>query len=199
MMSETPQRYPLKGSCHCGTIQYILHVKLPHEQHLDPKPRQRIYRCNCNICHKAGYLHVRPKSAPKDFLLLSPLDPMQELGDYQCDAKQLHFLFCKNCGVRCFTFMGQGEVVDADLGALGVGDGTVKAWRPKLEGWTEDKRDNGSYLSVNANTLEPNQQGFDLREWHEKKWVCYLDFLKAGTEEEMGFPRYERPFEGGAY
>ncbi|KAL6852737.1 hypothetical protein ACO1O0_007285 [Amphichorda felina] len=198
---STPQRRPFKGSCHCGATRYIAFLTLPHtpRQEFSPPPQgQCLYRCNCNACHKAGFLHARLNSSPDDFFLLSPLDPYTELGDYQCDGRYLHFFFCRNCGGRCFIFMGEGEVVDADLGALGVGEGTVKAWRPKKDGWKEGKVKHGCYLSVNAYTLDPDQEGLDLREWKEKKWVYYLDDLKSG-QEGAGGPSYERPHPGGAY
>jgi hypothetical protein len=38
----------------------------------------------------------------------------------------------------------------------------------------------GSYLTVNASTLEAGQEGLDLREWHEKGWIrytCRIPFL----------------------
>ena len=67
----------------------------------------------------------------------------------------------------------------------------VRAWKPKKEGWTE----NGTgYLSVNAATLEQDQEGLDLREWHEKGWIGYLD-----CKEEVGDDRFETPYEGGMY
>ncbi|UQC73850.1 uncharacterized protein CLUP02_00497 [Colletotrichum lupini] len=139
---------------------------------------------------------MRLASAPDDFLLLKPLDPYNDLGDYTVYEKDLHFLFCKDCGMRCFTFMGKGEVVDVDLTVLGVGAGTdsgseekkarskggpaatatageksmTKVWRPKKEGWVEGKKF-GSYLSVNGYSVDAGQEGFDLREITEKNRV----------------------------
>lgn len=57
--------------------------------------------------------------------------------------------------------------------------------------WTEGKN---AYLSVNAITLEPDQEGLDLREWHENGWICYLD-CKVNTEDN----HFGRPSEGGMY
>lgn len=200
-MTDDPcQRRPYHGSCRCGSTRYIAFLNLPHKAPSPPERLQTLYRCNCNACHKAGFLHTRLDSSPDDFLLLSPLDPFTELGDYQCDGRYLHFFFCRTCGGRCFIFMGEGEVVDIDLGALGVkngGGGTVKAWRPKKEGWKEGKFDHGRYLSVNAYTLDPGQEGLDLREWYEKKWVGYIDDLRD-PEDKGGFS-VERPYAGGAY
>lgn len=85
-----------------------------------------------------------------------------------------------------------------DLGALGVKgrDGEMlnretEVWRAKKEGWAEGDT---SYLSVNATSLEAGQEGCDLREWHEKGWITYLDILDEKEEDRM-----EKPFRGGMY
>lgn len=205
-MAEPPKRRPLKGSCHCGAIQYIVFLTLPHSPvswaaWMTESPKSQVFfKCNCTSCHKAGLLHVRLPFAPDDFMLLSPLDPLQELGDYQCFGKRLHFLFCRTCGGRCFTFMGKGELVDVELEALGV-KGTelgqkTTVWRPKKEGWSEGMGAK-SYLSVNAYSIDADQAGFDLREWTEKKWIDYIDFLEIGNTRRPG--HFEAPHEGGAY
>jgi hypothetical protein len=51
-----------------------------------------------------------------------------------------------------------------------------------------------SYLSVNAHTLEPGQEGLDLREWTEKGWIAYLDM-----KDQVGESRLGEPHEGGIY
>lgn len=197
MASEAtqPSRRPYTGSCHCGAIKYIAYLTLPHTpttERVNPdgtRP-QRIYRCNCTTCQKAGIMHIRLPSASNDFLLLSPLDPMRELGDYQCFNKKIHFLFCRTCAVRCFSFMGEGELVERE-----VGNPPEKktVWSPK-QGWVEDMQ---KYMSVNAYTLDAGQEGLDLREWTEKKWIMYHDYL---TEAKPGYDTsLERPFLGGAY
>lgn len=211
--TETPTRRPYKGSCHCGTIRYIVYLTLPHtppgEFKRGSTGQQAFYRCNCTVCHKTGFLHARVASSPDDFLLLAPDgDPFTELGDYQCDGGYLHFFFCTRCAVRCFIFMGEGEAVEVgDEDALALledgdekeaGRKTVTAWRPKKEGWQEGKLNHGCYLSVNALTIDQEQEGFDLREWTERKWVLYLDVLKSGEPDE-GTPSYDRPHPGGCY
>jgi len=67
---------------------------------------------------------------------------------------------------------------------------TTKAWVPK-EPWMEG---NGTYLSVNAATLDAGQEGLDLREWAEKGWIAYLDWLGETKEDRLG-----KPHEGGMY
>lgn len=197
----TRTRRPYKGSCHCGATRFVVFLTLPHVPSA-AKGVQSIYRCNCTVCHKAGFFHMRVDSSPDDFLVLSPRDPVTELGDYQCGEKSLHFLFCKTCAVRCFIFMGEGEQVEVDLGELGV-EGYEKGvktavWRPKKEGWKEGKAQHGCYLSVNGYTVDANQEGFELGDITDSKVVGYIDYLKSG-EEGMGHPRLSRPHQGGAY
>ncbi|KAK3313217.1 hypothetical protein B0H66DRAFT_644310 [Apodospora peruviana] len=69
----------------------------------DGKLRQWIYRYNCTTCQKAAIMHIRLVSPPDDFLLVSLLDPLESLGDYQCFEKNIHLLFCKTCGAGAIT------------------------------------------------------------------------------------------------
>jgi hypothetical protein len=63
----------------------------------------------------------------------------------------------------------------------------------KKEGWSE--REGGSnYLSVNASTLEPGQEGFNLKEWTEKGWIAYVD-----AKDNVGEYRLGEPHGGGMY
>ncbi|RFU81657.1 duf636 domain-containing protein [Trichoderma arundinaceum] len=209
--SPQSQRLPYTGSCHCGAIRYIVFLTLPPVSLLNSEPPpsrgvQRIYRCNCTVCHKSGFLHVRPASAFDDFLLLSPLDPSDSLGDYLCNDETLHFLYCKTCAVRCFIFYGEGEVVDVslpkDIALAGAESSSetsivsVKAWRPKKVDLSPGLPHQGSYLSVNGHTVDARQEGFDLREWVETKAVMYLDHLQSDDKLP---PRCERPHIGGSY
>lgn len=122
----TVTRQPFTGSCHCGFIKYILFITLPSPttpgSKVAPGTTSRIQKCNCSTCHKMGYFHVRPKDAPEDFILLSPLLDEQGyaegLGDYKCFKEIAHLYFCGKCGVRCFSLSGEGEVVDVDLEAI---------------------------------------------------------------------------------
>jgi hypothetical protein len=134
-----------------------------------------------------SFFHVRLQSSPNDFALLSPLSPSTELLDYTCFEERIHWYFCGKCGVRCFAFSGEGEVRDV----LGVDGKEVKAWTCKQEGWVEAKT---GYLSVNAATLDADQDGLDLRQWTEKGWISYLD-CKNGPVD----PRLGKPHQGGMY
>ncbi|KAJ6443475.1 cellobiose dehydrogenase [Purpureocillium lavendulum] len=202
MADQQPARTPLTGSCHCGATKYILFLTLPHPlphphaggEASPPKSSQRFYRCNCTVCHKAGFFHVRPASPADDFLLLSPTDPFDALGDYLCADKRLHFFYCKGCAMRCFIFMGDAEAVDADLGALGVPGHEkgrqTKAWRVKREGGHPVF---GNYLSVNGHSVDAGQ-AFDMRALTDSKVVQYLDCLE---EENPGPRRFDYPHVGG--
>jgi hypothetical protein len=177
-------------------VRYVVFLTLPPAalgDDVDHTPSVRFYKCNCTACHKMGVFHVRVPDSPRDFYLLSPLDEAG-LSDYLCSDKTLHWRFCSNCGVRCFTFMGEGEVVDVDMeaaaGKQSEGEMT-RVWKCKVEGWKEGKT---GYLSVNALTIEQGQEGFDLREIVDKKWIAYLD-CKDYKEED----RFDYPQEGGTW
>ena len=186
-----PTRRAYKGSCHCGHIQYIAHLTLPPPLVVAIAPNAssttRLRKCNCSTCHKMGLFHVRLMDAPNDFLLLSPLNPEQGgLTDYTCFARKNHFYFCPTCGVRCFAFSGESEVREVEI------DGNKQqVWTPKRAGWNEPGT---GYLSVNGITLEPGQEGLNLKEWHEKGWIQYLDMKNHELEDRLG-----EPHEGGIY
>ncbi len=72
------------------------------------------------------------------------------------------------------------------------GLGSSEVWMIKREGWNEDT--GSSYLSVNTATLEPDQEGLDLREWAEKGWIQYFD-----SRHEVGEDRLREPHVGGMY
>jgi hypothetical protein len=160
---------------------------------------QIVYKCNCTSCQKAGMFHMRVPYAPEDFLLLSPADPFQDLGDYTWAKKEIHFFFCKTCGMRCFLFGGVGEVTEVDLGANGVpgyeAGKLTKVWHAKPDGWNTGS--DVSYLSINALTTDPFQEGFDMREWAEKKWIGYVDTLQEEGKQEQS--NFERPCIQGTY
>ncbi|KAF2837198.1 hypothetical protein M501DRAFT_924111, partial [Patellaria atrata CBS 101060] len=210
-------RRPYTGSCHCGQTRYLLFLTLPPSILPPTFPTSRthtvrIRKCNCSTCHKTGFFHVRVPWAPSDFLVLSPLKDRGQfggldvaemtgkgegvLGDYTCFEGNLHWLFCHTCGVRCFLWAGEGEVVDVrdasvdteTIERLGI-EGT-KVWRPKEEQkdgvWAEGT--GRCYVSVNAHTLDQGQEGVDLRRWVDDGWVCYVDSLEDEGEERVGKP-----------
>jgi hypothetical protein len=132
--------------------------------------------------------HVRLIDAPDDFFLFSPLNLTEGgLKDYQCFIKNSHWYFCGTCGVRCFTATGGGEVKEVEI------EGEKKqVWSVKKEGW--DEAEGPSYFSLNAASLEPGQEGLNLKEWTEKGWIDYYD-----SKEDAGEYRFGEPHDGGMY
>lgn len=216
-----PTRRPYHGSCHCGLTRYIAYLTLPPPIITAESGHHttRIYKCNCSTCQKAAIFHVRLPSPPDDFFLLSPISKDGSFGgiktgegglkDYTCFEGDIHFYFCPNCGGRCFSLVGEGEIKSIPADSIPPpprkylhdsvipppqevesNDGVIKAWSPKKEGWNEGQ----TYLSVNAVSLEPGQEGLDLREWTEQGWIFYLD-----TWEQVGEDRLKLPHEGGMY
>jgi hypothetical protein len=142
--------------------------------------------------------------------MLAPTDPSAE--DSGVSAYKRTWYFCKTCGVRCFIAEGQMETTEAELPAevldkLDIGgdveampneDGVlvkrVPVWKPKKEGWVQwPAPGNNSYLNVNMCTLDADQEGLDLRNFHEKGWIGYYEMLK----ESKGYQH--TPYEGGMY
>lgn len=197
MAEKQPTRTALVGGCHCGSTRYVLFLTLPapgSESHPPQEHDQRIQRCNCTTCHKMGHFHLKPSNPFADFMLLSPLDPFASLSDYLTSDRNLHFFFCKTCGVRCLIFYGVGETVDVDLGALGVkgfeAGTTTRVWRAK-------DVPPGTYISVNGHTVDAGQPGFDMRELTEAKSVMYLDNYFEGAMKRP--TRWDAPHPDGSY
>ena len=74
------------GSCHCGKVRFEASTDL-----------KTVMQCNCSICSRAGYLLTFV--APEQFKLL---EGEGALKDYQFNKKNIHHVFCSNCGVRGF-------------------------------------------------------------------------------------------------
>jgi hypothetical protein len=75
------------GGCHCGQVRYAVTLELGP-----------VLKCNCSICSKTGSLLAAV--SPSQFELLSGSD---RLSDYQFAKKNIHHLFCKDCGIRSFA------------------------------------------------------------------------------------------------
>lgn len=195
------KKIPLVGGCHCGATRYVLFFTLPtpfNEANPPKQDDQKVFRCNCTSCHKMGNFHLWPEDMINDFLLLSPLDPANELGDYLTGDNEIHFYFCKTCGVRCFTYNGLGAPVDIDAEALGLPEAAIKGPRP-TKAWKATPGTGAEWglrLLVNGHSIDAGQ-GFSMRELTEKKCVRYLDTFSDWGKGEP--PRWDRPQEEGCY
>lgn len=163
------------------------------------------------IMSRRGIFHLRLRSAPDDFLLLSPLEPEAEdssLTRYLTALKRSSWWFCKICGVRCFTVRHPAENTEAEvpvesLQKLGIKEKSdaegpddvvkVPVYKLKSEGFAESPHGT-SYFSLNAVTLDAHQEGLNLAQWHENRWVQYVDSLGDGRGWKTG-----EPHPGGIY
>jgi hypothetical protein len=193
------------GGCHCGDVKYL--VKLTFPPIMDPKAESiRLYKCNCSTCHKMGMFHCRPISPANDFILTSPSN-IEELGDYRAFSGKIGWYFCKKCGVRLFGLGGQFEPIDLDVKkwAGEEGDGTTqKVWRTAPDAGRMITAFDGKqvplhYLSVNATTIEP-AEGLDLREWHDKGWIFYVNTRDADPKSTSSRNTVQpKPHHSGTY
>jgi len=78
------------GSCHCGAVRFGARIDLDNGT----------YRCNCSHCAKARSWFTLV--APEKFTLIAGEDVQQEYSWVPPgrEAANLHFRFCKICGVR---------------------------------------------------------------------------------------------------
>ena len=75
------------GGCHCGKVKFEIELPLS----------VTVYRCNCSICRKAGFLHL---IVPADrFRLLSG---QEGLSEYRFHSGVARHLFCGTCGIKSF-------------------------------------------------------------------------------------------------
>ena len=77
----------LKGSCHCGAVQFEVRTEL-----------EPAVRCNCSLCHRKGAL-MCPLFAGENLTILAGQD---SLTLYQFNTRVAKHYFCKHCGIYPF-------------------------------------------------------------------------------------------------
>jgi hypothetical protein len=77
----------LCGGCHCGAVRFEVDVSAGAD----------VWRCNCSICSKTGYLHLIV--AKGQFRLLAGADV---LTSYRFNTGVAQHLFCSVCGIKAF-------------------------------------------------------------------------------------------------
>jgi len=99
----------LKGSCHCGAIYFT--VSLPDIYYDDDKSELEVFRCNCSICTKSGYLHLHVELRDVKFLGDSrPFEDISSMCKKMCEKYTMYAFgtgtarhtFCRVCGVKAF-------------------------------------------------------------------------------------------------
>src|SRR5262245_12289069 len=75
----------IQGSCHCGDVRFEFDADLTAPTG----------KCNCTHCAKTRNWSMGGK--PADLRVTAGAD---QLGDYQFNTKQIHWHFCKRCGVQ---------------------------------------------------------------------------------------------------
>ena len=79
-------KLPLKGSCHCGVIQFKVNISL-----------KDLRRCNCSICSRKGFVMG---SAPVNMLKI--VSGKKYLSTYKWNTNVAEHYFCKICGIKSF-------------------------------------------------------------------------------------------------
>jgi hypothetical protein len=82
------------GSCHCGAVRFEADIDLSEGTN----------RCNCSICTKARAWFVLV--SPDHFRSITGADAQAEYQWAPSGRPNLHYRFCKTCGVRT---AGRGE------------------------------------------------------------------------------------------
>ena len=80
-------RKQMRGSCHCGAIEYVAEVSFD----------DMTLRCNCTICTKA-----RTWILPMEPARFTLLKGDESLGVYTFGERGIEHCFCSRCGIRTF-------------------------------------------------------------------------------------------------
>jgi hypothetical protein len=77
----------LKGSCHCGAVQFEVRT-----------PLAPATRCNCSLCRRKGAL-MTPPFAAGELKIVSGEDALTL---YQFNTRTAKHYFCRHCGIYPF-------------------------------------------------------------------------------------------------
>jgi hypothetical protein len=78
---------PLRGSCHCGAVQFEVRTLLVPAT-----------RCNCSLCRRKGAL-MSPMFPAENLRILSGEDALTL---YQFNTRVAKHYFCRHCGIYPF-------------------------------------------------------------------------------------------------
>jgi hypothetical protein len=110
-MNEPVPMVVHRGGCHCGQVRF----------EITAPARLEVRECNCSICSKSGYLHLRVPKAR--FKLLSGADA---LSTYEFNTRTAKHLFCKHCGIKSF-YVPRSHPDGYSVNARCLDEGTVEA------------------------------------------------------------------------
>jgi hypothetical protein len=75
-----------EGGCHCGAVRFRVQDDL-----------STVYRCNCSMCEKKGFLHL---IVPRDRFEL--LQGESEVTTYRFNTGVAKHVFCRHCGIHSY-------------------------------------------------------------------------------------------------
>lgn len=87
----------LKGSCHCGAVFFTVEVPGGVEKDGDDGEELEVFRCDCTICTKSGYLHLLV-----DIERVKVGSSSEMLSTYRFNTGTARHTFCKVCGIKAF-------------------------------------------------------------------------------------------------
>ena len=92
----------LKGSCHCGAVQFEVDGGI-----------EEYRRCNCSICRRKGAIMVTARK--EDFRLVEGAD---NLSLYQWNTNTARHYFCKTCGIYTHHWRRSAPQYGFNLGCV---------------------------------------------------------------------------------
>jgi hypothetical protein len=142
--------------------------------------------------------HTRPAEPENDFIVTSPAK-IEDLGKYNAFGGPHNWYFCKNCGAQCFGVGANWVQEELNVGEWAGGEPEGSSQKvSRTTALTDRLNSRGHpvhYVSANAVTIE----GVDLIEWHEKKWIFYVENRVAEKGKANSSMRFGKPHPRGCY